>query len=507
VADARQGVRSVRRRLLLWMALPVALFMLADAWASYRSALDTAQRAFDRLLVTSAHALADLIHLEGGELQISLPHAALELYDGDAGSAWRRGDEVTRSRMIYRVSYLNGDYLAGERAVVPYEGLVPVHPRYGVRLALYDAQLGDEPVRMAALWQPVETNEGMRYVVVQVGEPSAYRDHIAHAILWQTLARQAVLLVLLLVLIWCVATVALRPLRVFARRLEERSANDLEPVVAQPQTPQELLPALSAFNGLLARAREAQQAQQRFVADASHQLRTPLSVLQLQAHAGLVGEIPEREALEQVAATTRRTSRVVQQLLTWSRAHAGAVQEQVETVDLRDLIEEVVVELSPLVAARHQDFQFEAVPRPWTGPAWMVREMVTNLVHNALQYTPEGGALGVRLEDVWEGALEGVRIIVHDHGPGLSAGMQRDLFVPFVSGDARGRGAGLGLAICRDLAQACGGSLTLINRHAAGRVQGLDAVLWLPGKPRTEESGQAIHLRSSYRADASKSGV
>ena len=488
---ARHGGRSVRQRLLLWLALPVALFILVDAWASYRAALDTAQRAFDRLLVTSAHALADLIHLEGGKLQITLPHAALELYGDEAEVAGRGGDAVTRSRMIYRVSYLNGEYLAGERAVAPYEGLAPMHPRHGARLAFYGTRLAGEPLRMVALWQPVETPEGLRYVVVQVGEPSAYRDRIARGILWQTLARQVALLALLLVLIWCVATVALRPMRVFARQLEARAATDLEPVAVQPRMPQELLPVVSAFNGLLERAREAQAAQQRFVADASHQLRTPLAVLQLQAHAGLAGELPAREALEQVAATTRRTARVVQQLLAWNRAHAGVPAEQVATVDLRALLEEVAVELSPLLAARHQDFQLDAEPCSWTGPAWMVREIAMNLLHNALSYTPEGGALGMRLE---QGA-QGVRLVVHDDGPGLSAQMQRDLFVPFVSGDARGRGAGLGLAICRDLAQACGGHLRVENRCVDGAVRGLDATLVLPARPGA----------SAGRPDASES--
>lgn len=493
-APAGRGGRSVRQRLLLWLSLPLALFILIDAWASYRSALDTAQRAFDRLLVTSAHALADLIRLEGGELQITLPHAALELYDGGADVAGRN-DEVTRSRMVYRVSYLNGDYLAGERAVAPYEGLAPVHPRYGARLALYGTQLAGEPLRMAALWQPVETHEGMRYVVVQVGEPSAYRDHIARDILWQTLARQAVLLVALLVLVWCVATVALRPLREFARRLEGRAASDLEPIAVVPQTPQELLPVVGAFNGLLQRAGGAQALQQRFVADASHQLRTPLAVLQLQAHAGLRGDVPAHEALEQVAATTQRTGRVVQQLLTWNRARGGVPADQIAPVDLCALLEDVAVELSPLLAARHQDFQLDAPgPCPWTGPAWMVREIATNLLHNALNYTPDGGALGVRLErgagagpDAGAGAgagaggaRAGVLITVHDDGPGLSPQMQRDLFMPFVTGDARGRGAGLGLAICKDLAQACGGRLTVANRLRDGRVAGLDAALWLP---------------------------
>lgn len=466
---------SLRHRLLLGLCLPVAIFILVDSWASYNAALGTAQRAFDRLLVTSAHALADMIHLESGVLQITLPHAALELYDSDPGGD-RQDNEGTRSRMIYRVSYLNGDYLAGDTALEPYRGVASIHPRYGVRLALYDAEQGAEPLRIAALWQPVETEEGLRYVVVQVGEPSAYRDHIARGILWQTLGRQALLLVVLLALVWTAITVALRPLRHFARGLENRAASNLEPLVAAPQTPRELLPLVNAFNGLLGRAGSAQALQQRFVADASHQLRTPLSVLQLQAHAGLCGDIPPHEALQQVAATTRRTSRVVQQLLTWNRARADLPADQIDTVDLVALVEEIAVDMSPLISARHQDFQFEPVACRWTGPVWMVREIIVNLLHNALHYTPEDGALGIHMAR----SHDHVKLTVHDNGPGLSQFALDNLFVPFAGGDAQRQGAGLGLAICKELAIACGGRLEIENRLSDGELHGLNATLWLP---------------------------
>ncbi|KQP12153.1 sensor histidine kinase [Pseudorhodoferax sp. Leaf267] len=469
----RPEAGSLRRRLLLWLSLPVVAFIAIDAYASYRAALATAQLAFDRLLVTSAHALGDLIRLEGGELQITLPHAALELYDGEADITGR--GEGTRSRMVYRVGFLNGEYLAGEPSVTPYAGIAPVHPRYGVRLALYDTQLSQQALRMAALWQPVESHEGLRYVVIQVGEPSAYRAQLAQSILWQTLGRQALLLVLLLGLVWTVSTVALRPLRELARRLERRIAADLAPL-ALPQAPQELRPVVGAFNGLLQRVGEAQALQQRFVADASHQLRTPLSVLQLHAHAGLRGDMPAREALEQIASTTQRTGRVVQQLLTWNRARASLPRDQLADVDLRDVLEEVAVELSPLIAARHQSFQLDAAPCPWHGPVWMVQEIVANLLHNAMRYTSDGGALSLALVQ-GEGRVE---IRVQDDGPGLSAQMERDLFVPFVTSDTAGRGAGLGLAICRDLAAACQGHLRVRNQVVDGQVRGLQATLLLP---------------------------
>ncbi|HVR53141.1 MAG TPA: sensor histidine kinase [Pseudorhodoferax sp.] len=464
---------SLRRRLLLWLSLPIAVFIAIDAYASYRAALATAELAFDRLLVTSAHALGDLIRLERGELQVSLPHAALELYDGAVALD---EETATRSRMVYRVGFLNGDYLAGEPDVPPYAGIAPVHPRYGVRLALYDTQLHAQQLRMAALWQPVEAHEGLRYVLIQVGEPAAYRDALARSILWQTLQRQLVLLGLLLALVWVVATVALKPLRAFARGLNQRTASELRPL-SSPHAPQELAPVVHAFNGLLQRVGEAQAQQQRLIADASHQLRTPLAILQLHAHAGLSGAMPAREALERMATTTERTGRMVHQLLAWSRARAPQADAAPEQVELRTLLEEVAVELSPLLARRHQNFQLEAPPCPWRGPVWMVQEIVVNLLHNALTYTPEGGTIALELAV----APDHLVLRVLDDGPGLPAPLQSAPFQPFVR--SSGDGAGLGLAICHDLARACGGQLVVANRACANASGGVEARLTLPRWP------------------------
>jgi two-component system sensor histidine kinase TctE len=465
--------RSLRSRLLLWLVAPLVVFLALDAYANYRAALQTAQLAFDRLLVTSAHALADLIRLERGELQITLPHAALEIYDGAGGGTPEDGPG--RSRMVYRVSFLDGAYLAGDEDLAPYRGRPPQHPVYQSMIELYDTVKGTEPMRMAALVQPVESFEGMRLVVVQVGESSAYRTRLAAQILRGTLLRQAGLLSILLLLIWSVATVALKPARALARQLDLRQARDLTPVVLE-RPPSELLPVVAGFNGLLSRLAAAQEQQRRFVADASHQLRTPLTVLQLQADAGLRGDLPEREALASVAATTRRATGLVQQLLSLARAQQAATQEPAEPFDLRAVAEDVAVELSPLLAQRHLDFQLEGEAVTLSGYAWMVHEILGNLLKNAIEFTPEGAALGMRIGLPAPG---GATLTVWDCGPGLSEAMQEQVFTPFAT-DRPSRGSGLGLAICRDLALALGGSLVLHNRVAGGAVQGLDAVLTLP---------------------------
>ena len=478
---------SLRRRLLIWMAVPLLVFVVFDAWLSYRTALSTTQTAYDRLLVTAAHALGDMIRLERGELQVTLPHTALELYSTDVRTDLR--EQPGRSPLLYRVNFLNGDFLAGDAAIPAYTGLPPVNNAYASRLQFYDGQMADgEPARFVALWQPVESAEGMRYVVVQVGEYVSYRYAISRSILWNTLARQFGLLLLLLMAMWIVATLALRPLRVLARSVEQRSPEDLKPLSAAA-TPEEVGPLLSAFNGLLARVDDARQRQQRFVADASHQLRTPLAVLQLHAEAGLQGDVPAPEALRSIADTTVRTSRVVHQLLMWNRAHVDSheLAHSAQAVDLHALMQEVAVELSPLLARKQLDFSLDA-PQPavWTGQCWMVEEVLKNLLTNAIQHTPPRLALGMRLRHCTLAAQNGWELEVWDSGPGLSPEVVARLFEPFITGG--GKGVGLGLAICRDLALALGGTLGVRNRAEPGSTdagekngaQGVSATLFLP---------------------------
>ncbi|MBF5007759.1 sensor histidine kinase [Diaphorobacter caeni] len=474
--DATARAFSLRRRLLIWMAVPLLVFVLFDAWLGYRNALQTTQSAYDRLLVTAAHALGDMIRLERGELQVTLPHSALELYSTDVRTDLR--EQPGRSPLLYRVNFLNGDFLAGDAALPAYTGLPPLNVAYASRLQFYDRDMeGGEPARFVALWQPVESAEGMRYVVVQVGEYVSYRYAIGRALLWNTLARQCALLLLLLVAMWVVATAALRPLRVLARSVEQRSPDDLQPI-ATAATPEEVGPLLAAFNGLLARVDGSRQRQQRFVADASHQLRTPLAVLQLHAESGLKGDVPAREALASIADTTGRTSRVVHQLLMWNRAQSGQADlvQMVESVELLGLMRDVAVEVSPLLARGQLDFSLDGpeTPAPWRGERWMVEEILKNLLTNAIQHAPQRSVLGMRLgENGQEWELE-----VWDSGEGLAKAVAERLFEPFITGGG-GKGAGLGLAICRDLALALGGTLSVRNRTGAGQT-GVSAVLRLP---------------------------
>jgi two-component system sensor histidine kinase TctE len=451
------ALRSMRARLLAWLSVALLTVLGWNTWASYRAGLESAQLAYDRLLVTSAHAIADLIRLERGKLVVGLPYAALEIY-GTPGLA---DDSGERGQLLYRVGFFRGEYLAGDADMPAYTGRPQPHPIYHSMIDLYDSTDTPEPMRVAALLQPVESFDGSRLVMVQVAEPLRPRRVLARRILTEALLRHALVLVVALAACWALSTLALRPLRELARKLDARSGHDLAPVQLRG-APAELDPLIAGFNVLLGRLAQEQEQQRRFVADASHQLRTPLTVLQLQAEAGLKGDIPAGEALASVAATTQRASHLAEQLLSLARAQQSNRQEPPQVFDLRELASEVAVELSPLVAAKSLDFHFECEPAPVSSHRWMVREVLLNLLKNALEFTPEGGSLGLRLARQ-DGA---VALQVWDSGPGLSEAMVAHVFEPFAT-DRPTRGAGLGLAICKDLAEAAGFDLTLENRPAA----------------------------------------
>lgn len=458
---------SIRTRLLMWLSFPLIIFLAIDAWANYRAALGAAQLAYDRLLVTSAHAIADLIRLERGKLVISLPHAALEIY-GDPAALETDGQE-THGRMHYRVGFVDGTYLAGDAELPVFTGRPVSHSVYHSMIELYDMRTGLEPMRGAALLQPVESFDGARLVVVQVAESARSRNALGRKILEDTLMRQAALLGVVLALIWLVGTLALKPLDLLARRLEKREASDLTPLPFD-MPPAELKPLVDGFNGLLVRLSLAQDQQRRFVADASHQLRTPLTVLKLQADAGLRGDIAPMDALASVANTTQRATRLADQLLSLAKAQATH-GEKADTFDLRELASEVAVELSPLIAARFLDFHFECDPCELVSHRWMVREIMSNLLKNAIEFTPVRGSLGMRVE-----MQPAKTLLVWDTGPGLSPAMAELVFKPFAT-DRPSRGAGLGLAVCHDLALASGATLELKNRAVSGFESGLEARL------------------------------
>ncbi len=355
---------------------------------------------------------------------------------------------------------------------------LPKRSTYAALVDFYDDRYRGEPVRMAALYQPVASNEARGMVLIQVAETLEVRQALARQILLSTLLRQALLIVVVSLVTWFVVTRALRPVEALRRQLSERQEADLSPVrLSHP--PVELQPTLAAINDLMQRLQRLMEHQRQFVRDASHQLRTPLAVLKTQVQNALAtppGEPLPRQALEDMHGTVERATRLANQMLALAKVEQVQAQGPSTPQPLTEVVSEVALDMAPLIAAKHLDFELQADDAaPVQGHDWMLRELTRNLLHNAIRETPPGGRLVLTVQ-----AQPVPRLVVADSGPGLKPELAQRLFEPFHTGHPS-EGSGLGLAICRSICEALGAELRLHNRTAAdGSVQGLDAEVRFP---------------------------
>ncbi|MBP0598306.1 sensor histidine kinase N-terminal domain-containing protein [Herbaspirillum sp. LeCh32-8] len=453
--------RSVRAYLLAWIISPIALFIVIDSFSLYRNTLESVNTAYDRMLIASVHSIGDLLRIENGELKASLPYAALEIYEADYSS-----------RMIYRINDLDGKFFDGDAELPAYKGKADKAAIYPALARIYEDTYNGVPVRVAALFQPVVTNGPHGAALVQVAETMENRSALARKIFWETLIRQALLLVVIVSVTLYVVSRALQPVDALRRQLDERSADDLSPV-APPMAPRELQPFINALNQLMSRLRRLLDHQQRFVANASHQLRTPLAVLKTQLQSGLRGDAPAQVILGEMSDTVERATNLANQLLSLAKVEQLRGRGVQEVCDLGMLARETAVDLSPLIAEKNLDFELDAQKAFVMGHPWMVGELISNLLHNAIRHTPEGGKLGVRIRS------EGMQasLLVWDSGAGIAAETMENVFKAFSSSGASS--GGLGLTICGEIVDSMNASIRLDNRFAPGRAEcdGLNAMV------------------------------
>jgi two-component system sensor histidine kinase TctE len=219
--------------------------------------------------------------------------------------------------------------------------------------------------------------------------------------------------------------------------------------------------------------------QKRFVRDASHQLRTPLAVLKTQVQSARRGDVEPGQALAEIAHTVDRATELANQMLALAKVEQLRQEGAAPMTSWDEVTRAVSLDLAPLIAARGLEFSIDTQPAPVRAHEWALRELLRNLLHNAVKNSPNGGMLAVTL--VADGRH--AACTVADGGPGIEAAQRERMFQPFAvhpaGGDLRG-GSGLGLAICREIVDSLGGTLALANREQHGRVTGLDAIVRLP---------------------------
>ena len=306
---------------------------------------------------------------------------------------------------------------------------------------------------------------GRSACTILVGETMVKREHLARDLLLQSLFPEFLIALATMVIVWYGVKWGLKPLARLSEEIKARSAGDLRPIDAAA-APEETRPLVAALNGLLAEVSAASSHQQRFIADAAHQLRTPLAGLQAHTELALAQPMPQacRAQLEQVHKATIRTARLANQLLALARAEPGA-RSLMATLDLKNIAGGEAEAWVRQSLARDIDLGFELEPAPVDGDAFLLREALSNLVHNALEYSARGGRVTVRT-----GRRNGHAFLeVEDDGPGIAPAERSRVLERFyrVPGTP-GTGSGLGLAIVREIAAGHGANLAISNASVGG---------------------------------------
>lgn len=458
---------SLRSRLLLGILLPVLLFVAVDALTLYRKASSAADTAYDRTLLASSKSIGELLEVveAGGRprLKSTVLYSALEAFEAD-----------NRSRMYFKVTGFEGEMVSG------FADLPPVRPDlgdpnvYAALVRFYDDEFRGQPVRMAVLLQPVAGESGQGIATIQVAETLELRKSLAAQLLVDTLWQQAALILLIALVVTFVVQRATQPVRDLSASVQQRSREDLSEV-ALPSAPRELQPVVAAINTVMARLAGLLANQKRFVRDASHQLRTPLAVLQAQVQSARRGDVDPAIALKEIDGTVQRAIQLANQMLALAKVEQLAQQRDAPTLDWQPVVRDIALELSALIAEKHLNFEIELAACSVRAHEWSLRELTRNLLHNAIKHSPQGSDLAVSLE----GKRSTARLTISDSGPGLGADQRSRLFQPFAAGDPRS-GSGLGLAICHEIVRSLAGEIALIDRPPGQRPGGLDAVVSLP---------------------------
>ncbi|WP_427312047.1 sensor histidine kinase [Cupriavidus sp. H39] len=471
---------SLRRQLLLLLVPALAAMMAIDTWLTYGTLRDAANTAYDRSLYGSIRAIDNAIGMAGDNVQLTLPDAAMEIFETAA-----------QTHVFYRVSTERAGQVD---TVTGYSDLpLPRGPLANNQPRFYDAEYMGEAVRIAAMARPVYRPDARMRVIIQVAETAEPRSALIGSVWRSALARDLLLILLSAAILVGGVTYVLRPLARVRDDVEARSPEDLTPLVFE-RVPAEVRPLVDAVNLHVSRSAAMAQSQAQFIADAAHQLRTPLAILKTQAeYAQRQLNAPDPEAAREAAGEAvggivtqlEQAARLTNQLLALARVrqhHGDAAQprdagEGVDVIDAVTVAEHVALDYLPLARGKQQDFGWEPVPGlalPVRADPALLREALANLVHNAIQYSPRGSR--ITLSATRSGAH--ACLVVEDDGPGIPVEEREKVFARFYRrvGNAQ-PGSGLGLAISREMAARFGGTVEL-GEGAQGT--GVRAVLKLP---------------------------
>ena len=448
--------RSLFGEILDWMLTPLLLLWPVSLVLTWLVAQGIAGKPFDRALEYNVNALAQLITVNKNQVQFVLPLPARELL---------RADEA--DSVYFQVMGPGGDFLAGERYLpIPLDEdkLPPGEVR------MRDVEFQGTELKVAYMWVKLGLPQS-RPALVQVAETMDKRSVLATEIVKGVMLPQFVVLPLAVLLVWLALVQAIKPLNRLEERIRARKPDDLSPLNADA-VPMEVAPLVASVNDLLMRLKDSIATQKRFLADAAHQLKTPLAGLRMQADlAQREGGSAEdlKQSLRQIGRSSIRATHTVNQLLALARAESSGAVLSHQSCDLARLTMEVIRDCVPRAMDKHIDVGYEgaqpgASGTTLQGNATLLKEMVRNLVDNAINYTPsqadKPGFITARvLVDPFSRTLV---LQVEDSGIGIAPAEKDLVFQPFYRAlGNEADGSGLGLPIVLEIARQHHAEVTL----------------------------------------------
>ena len=464
--------RSLFGEILDWMLAPLLfVWPLSIAFTHY-FANNVANYPYDQALREHVSAIARQVRVVNGKPILTLPASARALL---------RADET--DSVYFQIVSRDGKYIAGDKNLPRPAEISDSEIRQG-ELYLRDAEFNGQDLRFAYTFLGDAQLPKSKWIVVEVAETTEKRNQLANKIVASVILPQFIIIPLAVMLVWFGLSRGLRPLSRLRRTIETRDPADLSPIATR-RVPEELEPLVEAFNHMLERMKKNVEGQQRFVADAAHQMRTPLTGLKTQAQLAGRETDPEalRHALKQIAIGVDRAGRLVNQLLVLARTEGVEIaQKQHEPFDLSVLLREVVEDWVMVAIEKGIDLGYESAEGVMImGSPFLLREMIKNLIDNALRYTPHGGQVTCRLLVVHNTAV----LEIEDDGIGISEEQAGLVFQRFYRvDDAATEGSGLGLAIVQEIAVQHDAKAALRpNPKGRGAVARVVFAIWYPPLP------------------------
>ncbi|QPC88586.1 HAMP domain-containing protein [Mesorhizobium sp. NBSH29] len=440
---------SLRGRLLAWLMGPLLIIGIVALADTYREAVRTANAVSDRVLTGSALAIAErVVVAENGQLEVDIPYVALEMLTSAA-----------QDRVFYRVDGPDG-FITG------YKTLPIIEQAGGGGTSYSDGLFRGEPIRLSTLHRTASTGTSSVQFAVTIAETTDARNQLARSILLRSALRLAILIGSAAAIAWLAVTFSLKPLDRLRDAIAQRSPNDLHPI--DQSVPREVRSLVDTVNSFMSRLGSALGGMRHFTGNASHQLRTPLTIIRTQL--ALAARATSLDAARDAARTgddaVVHAERIITQLLLLAKVDEAASERllNLDAVNLTELAQTVTGDHISKAHFAGIDLGFEGGPSLHVrGEAMLLSELIRNLIENVIAYAGRGSEATVKVYSAAGSAV----FEIEDTGPGISGDQFQTVRHRFVRGQSDNKpGAGLGLPIVDEIASLFGGRMELSTSSA-----------------------------------------